>query len=47
MAKKLQQSFKRVEKKYLLTPEQYDALLDGMTPNMTADEYGPYTIYNI
>lgn len=47
MAKKLQQSFKRVEKKYLLTPQQYDALLDGMTPYMKADEYGRYTICNI
>lgn len=47
MAKKLQQSFKRVEKKYLLTPAQYNALLDGMGPYMKADEYGRYTICNI
>ena len=32
MAKQIQQSFKRFEKKYILTREQYDALLDGMRP---------------
>ena len=44
---KIQQSFKRVEKKYILDPAQYDALLDGMKPYMQADEYGRYTICNI
>jgi len=39
MAKKIQQSFKRFEKKYLLNPVQYNALLDGMMPYMKADEY--------
>ena len=47
MAKKIQQSFKRFEKKYLLTPDQYNALLDGMMPYMKVDEYGRYTICNI
>ena len=47
MAKKIQQIFRRVEKKYILTPDQYDALLDGMTPYMKADDYGRYTICNL
>lgn len=47
MGKKIQQSFKRVEKKYILDPTQYNALLDGMVPYMKADEYGRYTICNI
>ncbi len=47
MTKKIQQSFKRFEKKYLLTPAQYDALLDSMMPYMKVDEYGRYTICNI
>lgn len=47
MGKKIQQSFQRVEKKYLLNPFQYNALLDGMQPYMQADEYGRYTICNI
>ena len=47
MAKKIQQSFKRFEKKYLLDPARYNALLDGMAPYMKADEYGSYTICNI
>lgn len=47
MGKKIQQSFKRVEKKYLLSPAQYRALRDGMAPYMKADEYGRYTICNI
>lgn len=47
MAKKIQHSFKRFEKKYLLTSAQHGALLDGMMPYMKADEYGRYTICNI
>ena len=47
MGKKIQQSFKRFEKKYLLTHTQYKALLDGMEPHMKADVYGQYTICNI
>lgn len=47
MGQTIQQSFRRVEKKYLLTAAQYKALLDGMTPHMKADKYGRYTICNI
>ena len=47
MAKQIQQSFRRFEKKYLLTPAQYDALLSGTRPYMQADRYGRYTICNI
>ena len=49
MAKKLkiQSSFQRFEKKYLLTPTQYTALLDGMSPYLQPDEYGRYTICNV
>lgn len=47
MAKQVQQSFKRFEKKYFLTPEQYRALAEGMEPYMKADQYGRYTICNI
>lgn len=49
MAKKLkvQCSFQRFEKKYLLTQTQYTALLDRMSPYMQPDEYGRYTICNI
>lgn len=47
MGTKVQQSFQRVEKKYLLTPGQYEALLEGMEPHMKADKYGRYTICNI
>lgn len=49
MAKKLkiQSTFQRFEKKYLLTQAQYAALLDGMSPYLQPDEYGHYTICNI
>lgn len=49
MAKKLkiQSCFQRFEKKYLLTPAQYDVLMEGMGPYMQPDEYGRYTICNI
>ena len=47
MAKQIQQSFKRFEKKSLLTPAQYDARLNGMRPYMQTDQYGHYTICNI
>ncbi len=49
MAKKLkvQCSFQRFEKKYLLTQAQYAALLDRMKPYMQPDEYGRYSICNI
>lgn len=45
---KLQTIFKRVEKKYMLTPEQYDGLnavlrAQGMLP----DEYGKHAVCNV
>ena len=47
MAGKMQFSFKRYEKKYMLTPEQYARMLAGMENHMRADEFGRYTICNI
>lgn len=47
MAGKMQFSFKRYEKKYMLTPEQFARMLAGMKSNMRADEFGRYTICNI
>lgn len=47
MGQNILQSFKRVEKKYILTPAQYNALYKGMMPYMKKDEYGQYTICNI
>ena len=49
MAKKLkiQSSFQRFEKKYLLTQAQYGLLLDGMSRYLRPDDYGRYTICNI
>ena len=47
MAGKMQFCFKRYEKKYMLTPEQYTEMLAGMEDYMRADEYGRYTICNI
>lgn len=44
---KIQCSFQRFEKKYLLTREQYAALLEGMGPYMRPDEYGRYTICSV
>ena len=43
----VQHSFERYEKKYLLTPAQYEALLPRLRERMTEDEYGMYTICNI
>lgn len=42
-----QEVFKRYEKKYLLSREQYTALLAGMEGKIQQDEYGEYTICNI
>lgn len=39
--------FERREKKYILTPEQHEALLAGMAPRLRADGYGRYTICSI
>ncbi len=43
----LQSCFKRYEKKYLLTQEQYHAMKRGMASYMKADEHPQYTICNI
>ncbi len=43
----LQSCFKRYEKKYLLTPEQYIAVKRGMAPFMKPDAHPQYTICNI
>lgn len=39
--------FERTEKKYLLTPSQFDALSRMLAPKMTIDQYGEHTISNI
>lgn len=39
--------FKRVEKKYLLNREQYDAVLEVIAPYMEMDEYGLSQICNV
>ena len=43
----LQSCFKRYEKKYLLTQEQYHAMKRGMASYMKPDEHPQYTICNI
>ncbi len=43
MEKTVQSSFKRYEKKYLLTYKQYKRLLDGMQNYVKPDEYGQTT----
>ena len=43
----MQSCFKRVEKKYLLTYEQYEAMRRGMAPYVKPDTYSHYTICNI
>ncbi len=42
-----QSVFKRIEKKYLLTPEQHKALVQRLGPEMEPDQYGRHTIQNI
>lgn len=32
--------FKRVEKKYMLTREQYEYLINAISPYMAPDQYG-------
>ena len=39
--------FKRVEKKYMLTKEQYDYLVEAIAPYMEIDRYGETEIRNI
>lgn len=43
----IQSCFKRYEKKYLLTPEQYRAMMLGMAFHMEPDEHPRYTICNV
>ena len=43
----IQRCFKRVEKKYMLTREQYKAMLLGMAFRMVPDEHPRYTIGNV
>ena len=43
----IQCCFKRYEKKYLLTREQYEAMRAGMTGYMIPDAYGNYSIGNV
>ena len=45
--RELQSCFRRYEKKYLLTPEQYAAMKRGMASWMKPDEHPNYTICNI
>ena len=42
-----QSNFKRVEKKYLLSEEQYEALMERLAGIAEIDEYGQTTILNI
>lgn len=42
-----QLNFKRYEKKYILTPEQYQQFFALLQQYMKVDEYGQYTICNI
>jgi hypothetical protein len=46
-ANKVQCSFQRIEKKYLLSPQQYHTIATGIQPYTQADQYGSYTICNI
>lgn len=39
--------FKRVEKKYVISNEQLDALMPAISKHMSGDSYGRSTIYNI
>ena len=43
----IQSCFKRYEKKYLITKEQYRVLLSGMMPYMKPDEHPVYSVNNI
>ena len=47
MANTIQYSFKRYEKKYMLTREQHEALLRSIGMRLKADAYPTYTICNI
>ena len=43
----IQNTFARVEKKYLVTDRQYRALCDALAGRMEPDVFGAYTICNI
>lgn len=43
----IQEVFKRYEKKYLLTKEQYRGLMNRLGEKIVLDEYGEHTICNI
>lgn len=43
MGQIIQSSFKRYEKKYMLSKQQYETILEGMKPYMKADVYGKTT----
>lgn len=47
MAEKIQCSFERYEKKYLITPDQQARILSAARPYMKEDEYGRYSICNV
>ena len=47
MTKRSDNVFERVEKKYILTREKYNLLLEAIEPHMCADSYGKHTIGNI
>ena len=40
-------TLRRVEKKYLLSEDKYNRLLERLEPYMQLDEYGLHTICNI
>lgn len=42
-----QEVFKRYEKKYLLSAEQYQELVSRMITKMSVDQYGKHTICNV
>ena len=43
----IQKTFKRYEKKYLLSPQQYRTVRQGIQERMQLDQYGLYTICSI
>ena len=43
----IQYSFRRYEKKYVLSPRQQEQLLQRIAPYMKEDVFGSYTICNI
>ena len=47
MAENVQCCFKRYEKKYMLTPRQYQGFREAMRAEMEPDQYGCYSISNL